>query len=44
MSDEQFVEAAVRIGAPVVYPVHYFELDKERLERELKDKIQLIYK
>ncbi|NLA15059.1 MAG: MBL fold metallo-hydrolase [Bacteroidales bacterium] len=43
MSDEQFLEAARRIGAPVVYPIHYFELDKEKLERELGNRIKLIY-
>ena len=43
MSDDQFVEAARLIGAPVVYPVHYFELDKEYLERQLGDTIKLNY-
>lgn len=44
MSDSQFVEAVRLIGAPVVYPVHYFELDREYLEKAAGDKVKLIYK
>ncbi|MFA5769449.1 MAG: MBL fold metallo-hydrolase [Bacteroidales bacterium] len=43
MSDEQFIQAVKIIGAPVVYPVHYFELDKEKLEKAVGDKVRLIY-
>ncbi|MFA5444179.1 MAG: MBL fold metallo-hydrolase [Bacteroidales bacterium] len=44
MSDDQFIQAVKVIGAPVVYPVHYFELDKEKLEKAVGDKVRLIYK
>jgi len=27
----------------VVYPVHYFELDKEKLEKAVGDDVKLIY-
>jgi hypothetical protein len=27
-----------------VYPVHYFELDREALEKAVGDKVKLIYK
>jgi len=43
MSDEQFVQAVKVLGAPVVYPVHYFELDKEKLEKAVGDDVKLIY-
>lgn len=43
MSDEQFVLAVKELGAPVVYPVHYFELDKEKLEKAVGDDVKLIY-
>ncbi len=43
MSDDQFIQAIKVIGAPVVYPVHYFELDKEKLEQAVGDKVRLIY-
>ncbi len=43
MSDEQFIKAVKVIGAPVVYPVHYYELDKEKLEKAVGDKVRLIY-
>ena len=44
MSDDQFLEAVKWINAPVVYPVHYFELDREYLEKAAGDKVKLIYK
>lgn len=44
MSDDQFLQAVRQIGAPVVYPVHYFELDKTSLEKALGEKVKLIYK
>lgn len=43
MSDEQFVQAVKVLGAPVVYPVHYFELDKEKLEKAVGKEVRLIY-
>jgi len=43
MSDDQFIQAVKVIGAPVVYPVHYFELDKEKLEKAVGDDVKLIY-
>ena len=43
MSDEQFVQAVKVLGAPVVYPVHYFELDREKLEKAVGDDVKLIY-
>ena len=43
MSDDQFVQAVKKIGAPMVYPVHYFELDKAALEKAVGEKVKLIY-
>jgi len=43
MSDEQFVQAVKVLGAPVVYPVHYFELDREKMEKAVGDDVKLIY-
>ena len=43
MSDDQFIKAIKKIGAPMVYPVHYFELDKAALEKAVGDKVKLIY-
>ncbi len=42
MSDDQFIQAVKVIGLLVVYPVHYFELDK-KLEKAVGDDVKLIY-
>lgn len=43
MSDAQFVEAVKCIKAPIVYPVHYFELDKAALEKAVGPDVTLYY-
>ncbi len=43
MSDAMFVEAVKTVGAPVVYPVHYFEIDKEALQQAVGPKVKLLY-
>lgn len=35
MSDEQFVSAVKLLKAPVVYPVHYFEIDRKAIEKAI---------
>lgn len=43
MSDPMFVEAVKVIGAPIVYPVHYFEIDKEALQKAVGPNVKLLY-
>lgn len=43
LSDEQFIQAVAIIGAPVVYPVHYGELDREALGKAVGPGVKLIY-
>lgn len=41
MTDEQFVEAAKMIHPKVLYPYHYFEINREALEKQLPKGIEL---
>ncbi len=43
MTDEQFIQAVKIIGAPIVYPVHYSELDRKALEKAVGPGVKLIY-
>jgi L-ascorbate metabolism protein UlaG (beta-lactamase superfamily) len=43
MTDEQFIQAVKIIGAPIVYPVHYSELDRKALEKAVGPGVKLFY-
>jgi hypothetical protein len=41
MTDEQFIEAAKTVHPKVLYPYHYFEIDREALRKALPTTIML---